>query len=89
MNVIRVIQKTALNIDEITKIICEINPHYPYWQALGFMLSYLNKKDEEKQLRINFSKYKKVEFFLDRKYKKSWLYDDNWKIHYPPSIKDV
>jgi hypothetical protein len=87
INVIKIIHQVQLDIDEVTSIIKLIDPYYPYWQVLGFILNILGKTKDEEKLNELFSQHKKVDFFLDRKFKDSWAYDSNWKIYYPKKIK--
>lgn len=78
-------KEVQLDSMKIIKYYRAINPIYPYWQRMGFILDIL-KKDENSKLIGKFFGSPQNEFYLDNNYKDDWSYDEQWKIYFPLGI---
>jgi hypothetical protein len=84
--VISVFIKKELNLNHLIEIYKRINPIYPYWQTVGFLLQKFGQLESEKLWIKEFKEFKKIPFYLDHEAKPSWIFSKDWQIHYPSGV---
>ncbi len=85
LTTINCFEKAEINLKYLFQLYSIYSPFYPYWQALGLILEKL-KGSEVGYIWDSFFSDQKKEFYLDRKFRSSWLYSDKWQIHYPKGV---
>ena len=77
---------TDLNLMTLKKIYQTLNPIYPYWQKIGFLLELMNQKKKSNQWHELFKKFPLKKFFLDRGYRNDWSFNQKWQLYHPKAI---
>ncbi|MBC7540164.1 MAG: hypothetical protein H7281_15170 [Bacteriovorax sp.] len=77
-----------INIKELKKYYDALVPKYPYWQKIGFVLDLNTDNKSAKEWRKLFFNEEMKDFFLDKEYRSTWNYSEEWKIFYPKGIKN-
>lgn len=85
MTIIDAYKDVQMDSMKLLKYYRAINPIYPYWQRMGFVLGILKKDDNIKVIKKFFGN-PQADFYLDNNYKVDWLYNSEWKIHYPSGV---
>lgn len=85
MTIIGAYKDVQLDSLKLIKYYRAINPIYPYWQRMGFILDILKKTENVNVIRKFFG-IPQNDFYLDNNYKDEWSYNEQWKIHYPQGI---
>lgn len=63
-----------------------LDPKYPFWQSIGFLLQRDGRLDDAEWWKKRFSKIEKIEFYLDREPNLTWPFSREWMLHYPPEV---
>lgn len=85
-NVSRCFENASLAIMSLIEIYDRINPTYPYWQAIGFVLEQIGKGKEASDWQRHFSKERMIPFYIDHSAKSSWKLSKRWQVFYPGEV---
>lgn len=77
-------REVELNLIKVINHYRLINPIYPYWQRMGFMLDMINR--DQSHLITKFFGSPQVDFFIDNNYREGWNYNEKWRIFYPQGL---
>ena len=72
-----------LDLTLLKKMYQKLNPAYPYWQKIGFLLDMMNQKGKSRKWYEFFKGVTPKKFFIDREYRSDWDFNKKWKIYYP------
>lgn len=79
-------KQNKINIHRLLDIYRQLDFVYPYSQSIGFLFDRLGMKRRASVIYEAFPP--KQKFYIDRKAKTSWKFDDKWKLYYPKEISD-
>ena len=79
-------KNTDLNLRELKKIYQKLNPLYPYWQRIGYVLDVMNQKEKSKKWREYFKNVDLKKFFISKGYRSDWSFNKKWKMYHPESM---
>lgn len=82
-------RKCELNLNNLLTYYREMDPVYPYWQKIGFILDLMGKDKESKNWKKFFEGEPMKKFFIDREYRSDWLYNEKWAIYYPAQLEGM
>ena len=85
-SVISFFKNTNLNLSALKKIYRKLNPIYPYWQNIGYLLDVMNQEEKSEEWRGYFKNIAPEKFFISKGYRSNWYFNKKWKIYHPESM---
>lgn len=84
--VIESFKDQEMDLNKLKQYYDSLSPKYPYWQKIGFILSLNENINIASEWKNFFKNIEMKDFFLDKEYRSSWTYSEEWKIFYPKGI---
>lgn len=84
--IVKAFRDQKVDPDELFELYQVLNPTYPFWQSIGFLLERFDQTNAANRWARYFSHATKVPFYLAREAKSNWAHSQDWNLHYPPGI---
>jgi hypothetical protein len=84
--VVKAYADTPIDVSALKHLYETINPVYPFWQSLGFLLEKLGKTSDSEFWERAFEVHRTIPFFLEHEAKSYWKFSERWNLFYPGGI---
>ena len=84
--VISFFRDTNLNLRDLKNIYQKLNPIYPYWQSIGYLLDVMKQEEKSEEWYEYFKNFALKKFFVSKGYRSNWDFNKKWKIYHPESM---
>ena len=85
-SIVSFFRSADLDLTFLKKIYQKLNPAYPYWQKIGFLLDVMDQKEKSRKWYEFFKGTTLKKFFVDKGYRSDWDFNKKWKIYYPKTM---
>lgn len=88
LNILKAFSNANLNIKVIKQYYDLLNPTYPIWQRIGFVLDRLGRPDDSSEWEDLFWNKDKVDFYLAHGARPTWKFSKKWQLYFPEGLPD-
>lgn len=89
LTILKAYENVSLNFKVLRQYYNELNPIYPIWQRIGFILERLGKATESEIWADQFAAVPKQDFYLTHGARSTWKFSKRWNLHYPEGLDDT
>lgn len=86
INILKAYSHVNLNIKVIKQYYDRLNPTYPIWQRIGFVLDLLGRIDDSSEWETLFGNKEKIDFYLTHSARPTWKFSKKWQLYFPEGL---